>query len=91
MGKPSGKHLDLSKRQVIYNCLVNNNTAKEIAYLVDLDPTSVSREVKKRRTLKKEIIMILQFVSTVQKRRCVTLERIARKKIVRNNVLDVLQ
>ena len=53
MGKPSGKHLDLSKRQVIYNCLVNNNTAKEIAYLVDLDPTSVSREVKKRRTLKR--------------------------------------
>ena len=50
MGKPLGKHLDLSKRQVIFNCLENNVTAKEIAALVNLDPTNISREVKKRRS-----------------------------------------
>ena len=53
MGKPSGKHLDLSKRQVINNCLENKATAKDIASLVNLNPTSISREIKKRRVLKR--------------------------------------
>ena len=53
MGKSTGKHLDLSKRQVIFNCLKNNITAKEIGTLINLDPTNVSREVKKRRTIVK--------------------------------------
>lgn len=52
MGKPLGKHLDLSKRQVIFNCLENSATAVEIAALVNLHPTSISREIKKRRTWK---------------------------------------
>lgn len=47
MGKPLGKHLDRSKREVIVNCLENNCTAKEIGELVNLDPTNVSREIKK--------------------------------------------
>lgn len=53
MGKSTGKHLDLSKRQVIFNCLKNNIIAKEIGTLINLDPTNVSREVKKRRTIVK--------------------------------------
>lgn len=52
MGKPLGKHLDFSKRQVIFNCLENCATAIEIAALVNLHPTSISREIKKRRTYK---------------------------------------
>lgn len=53
MGKPLGKHLDRSKREVIVNGLENQLTAKEIGSLINVDATSVSREIKKRRVLKK--------------------------------------
>lgn len=53
MGKPLGKHLDRSKREVIVNCLEKNCTAKEIGELVNLDPTNVSREIKKKKSSKK--------------------------------------
>ena len=59
--KPSGKHLDLSRRQVIYNCLVNIITNSEIASSITLDSTSVFRKVKKE-NLKKEIKAMLLFV-----------------------------
>ena len=51
--KPSGKHLDLSKRQVIYNCLVNIITNSEIASSISLDHTSVFRKSQKRKSKKR--------------------------------------
>lgn len=48
----NGKHLDLSKRTSIKNCLDEGKTAREIGAIVGLDPTNVSREVRKRRTQK---------------------------------------
>lgn len=47
-----GKHLDRSKRVVIQNALDNNMKAKQIATLVNLDPTNVSREIKNRRSFR---------------------------------------
>lgn len=71
MGKPLGKHLDRSKREVIVNCLENNCTAKEIGELVNLDPTNVSREIKKRRVLKKGNIDDTSFcVDCANKKNC---------------------
>ena len=71
MGKPLGKHLDRSKREVIVNCLENNCTAKEIGELVNLDPTNVSREIKKRRDLKKGNIDDTSFcVDCANKKNC---------------------
>ena len=49
----NGKHLDLSKRTAIKNCLDEGMTAKEIGRVVGLDPTNVSREIKHRRNAKK--------------------------------------
>ncbi len=53
MSGNKGKHLDRSKREVILNCIENNKTAKEIGALINLDPTNVSRELKKRRKIYK--------------------------------------
>ena len=49
-----GTHLDLSRRKVITRLLEEGKTAKDIGLIVGLDPTNVSREVKKHRT-KKEV------------------------------------
>ena len=59
----TGKHLDKSKRVVIQNALENNKTAKEIGMLVGLDPTNISREVKKRRRLKEKASKDKSFCS----------------------------
>ncbi len=53
MGKPSGKHLDRSKKEVIVSGLENQLTAKEIGSLIKIDATNISREIKKRRVFKK--------------------------------------
>ena len=42
-----GTHLDLSRRKVITRLLEDNKTAKDIGMIIGLDPTNVSREVKK--------------------------------------------
>ena len=47
-----GTHLDLSRRKVITRLLEDNKTAKDIGMIIGLDPTNVSREVRKRRTKK---------------------------------------
>lgn len=48
-----GKHLDLSKRQTIASALEQGLTAKQIGALLGLDPTSISREIKRHRVLRK--------------------------------------
>ena len=53
MNKNKGKHLDLSKRQTIANALEQGLTAKQIGALLGLDPTSISREIKRHRVLRK--------------------------------------
>ena len=53
MTKSKGKHLDLSKRQIIVNGLEQGLTAKQLGLLVGLDPTNISREIKRHRVLRK--------------------------------------
>lgn len=53
MAKNKGKHLDLSKRQTIVNGLEQGLTAKQLGLLVGLDPTNISREIKRHRILRK--------------------------------------
>lgn len=53
MTKSKGKHLDKSKREIILNGLNQGLKAKQIGVLVGLDPTNISREIKKHRVLKK--------------------------------------
>ena len=52
MSNNKGKHLDLSKRQTIANALEQGLTAKQIGALLGLDPTSISREIKRHRVLR---------------------------------------
>ena len=43
------KHISFNQRCVIYKMIVSNYKLKEIAYVLSLDPTSVSKEVKRNR------------------------------------------
>lgn len=88
MGKPSGKHLDLSKRQVIFNCLENNATAKEIAALVNLDPTNISREVKKRRSFIKKDISENKYCGDCANKKSCRIKQRCRKIDCRKNCVN---
>ena len=55
-------HLDLSRRKVITRLLEDNKTAKDIGMIIGLDPTNVSREIKKRRIKKDVASLNIRFV-----------------------------
>lgn len=57
-----GTHLDLSRRKVITRLLEDNKTAKDIGMIIGLDPTNVSREIKKRRIKKDVASLNIRFV-----------------------------
>lgn len=86
MGKPLGKHLDLSKRQVIFNCLQNNCSAKETAFLVDLHPTSISREIKNRRVFKPGAITDTSICSNCANKKTCTKRGNCKNKCSKNCV-----
>lgn len=51
MGKSRGIQLDLSKRMVISNCLREEMSLIQIAKLLNYHSSTISREIKKYRTL----------------------------------------
>ena len=44
-----GEHLIFDQRKIINSCLSQNKKLCEIAVLLDMDPTSVSKEIKRNR------------------------------------------
>lgn len=51
MGENKGKQFDISKRKILFNALVEEKTATEIATLLGVNKTTISREVYKYRYL----------------------------------------
>ena len=49
-----GEHLNFDQRKIINSCLSQNKKLCEIATLLDMDPTSISKEIKRNRILTKE-------------------------------------
>ena len=47
------KHINLEQRKTISTCIIHNTKLCNIASLLNLDPTSISKEVKRNRTLYK--------------------------------------
>jgi len=43
------KHLSLDQRKVIYSGIAHNHNLKDIAEVIDFDPTAISKEVKRNR------------------------------------------
>ena len=43
------KHINFEQRKTIYSCVAHNYKVKDIGELLDLDPTSISKEVKRNR------------------------------------------
>lgn len=54
MSKSKGKQFNIERRRNLYFLLSKGKTAKEIAESINMDPTSVSREIKRNRILTKE-------------------------------------
>lgn len=54
MGKNKGKQFNITKRETLSRMIAKSNTAKEIGEILNLDPTSISREVKRNRIKVKE-------------------------------------
>ena len=52
MSKRKWKHLDLNKRKSINSMLSHNYKLKEMATILNLDPTAISKELKRNRYLK---------------------------------------
>ena len=44
-----GEHLNFDQRKIINSCFSQNKKLCEIAALLDMDPTSVSKEIKRNR------------------------------------------
>lgn len=47
------KHINLEQRKTITNCIIHQKKLYEIAAMLNLDPTSISKEVKRNRTITK--------------------------------------
>lgn len=43
------KHINFKQRKTICSCVAHNYKVKDIGELLDLDPTSISKEVKRNR------------------------------------------
>lgn len=54
MGKNKGKQFNLEKRAILSRMIAQGNTAKEIGAILNMDSTSISREVKRNRIKSKE-------------------------------------
>ena len=54
MGKNKGKQFNIEKRAMLSRMVAKGGTAKEIGEALGMDPTSVSRELKRNRTKVKE-------------------------------------
>ncbi|MDD5884648.1 MAG: helix-turn-helix domain-containing protein [Erysipelotrichaceae bacterium] len=54
MGKNKGKQFNIEKRAMLSRMVAKGNKAKEIGDALGMDPTSVSRELKRNRTKTKE-------------------------------------
>ena len=54
MGKNKGKQFNIEKRATLSRMVAKGNKAKEIGDALGMDPTSVSRELKRNRTKTKE-------------------------------------
>lgn len=54
MGKNKGKQFNIERRRCLYFLLNQGKTAKQISESINMDPTSVSREIKRNRILTKE-------------------------------------
>lgn len=50
MGRNQGKQFNLEKRIILAMLVVKEHTAKEIAVILGMNPTSVSRELKRNRS-----------------------------------------
>ena len=47
------KHINFEQRKMIVSCITHNKKLCEIAAILNVDPTSISKEVKRNRTLSK--------------------------------------
>lgn len=63
-------HLTLDERNIIEQELNNNNSFRNIAILLDKDPTTISKEVKKRRIKKDGQAIHVSFNSCARKYNC---------------------
>ena len=62
MGRKQGKQFNLEKRIILAMLVVKEHTAKEIAVILGMNPTSVSRELKRNRSRIKYPLLKRQFV-----------------------------
>lgn len=56
MGKNKGKQFNLEKRATLSRMLSKDNTAKSIAAVLGMDATSISRELKRNRVLRRDAL-----------------------------------
>lgn len=76
MGYNQGKQFNLEKRAVLARLIAKFHTAKEIAVILGMDPTSVSRELKRNRSLIKEALTPETFCTLCFHRKYCSLKRI---------------
>lgn len=55
MGKNKGKQFNIEKRAILSRMIAKGNKAKEIGEILDMDSTSVSRELKRNRIKVKDV------------------------------------
>ena len=76
MGRNQGKQFNLEKRAILARLIAKEHTAKEIAVILDMDPTSVSRELKRNRSLIKEATTPVTICTICSHRKYCILKRI---------------
>lgn len=54
MGRNQGKQFNLEKRAILARLIAKEHTAKEIVVILDMDSTSLFRELKRNRIQTKE-------------------------------------
>ena len=55
MSKNKGKQFNIEKRAILSRMVAKSNKAKEIGEILNMDPTSISRELKRNRIKTKEV------------------------------------
>ena len=65
MSKNKGKQFNIEKRAILSRMVAKSNKEKEIGEILNMDPTSISRELKRNRIKTKEVENEEHFVTVV--------------------------
>lgn len=76
MGKNKGKQFNLEKRVTLERMLSKDSTAKSIAFVLGMDATSISREIKRNRVLRRDAIVDGSICSTCMHQKGCTIKKV---------------